>query len=317
MKNLFNILENSEYSQAEKILLSKLKENESIDLLFVTALFYLGVPNLQEEKAIYYLNKILEKDPYNFDAIIIKLYNENYYFCTKDESYDVLITHNWNNKEQAAIVYYVQSWYEENTEKEEALLRKSIETYSGFSSPYGALAYICEKKNELVLAKKYYIKKLKNIHTTFFPDDSDYNPKIFIEEHILGTRCTASYKKLLKRNIANIVVKELCDIINNGKYFITEFEKEEEYSSKYECIQMNLLLTFCKDINSVSEKPLKAKFYHVQRLKCDENFDCNFKPTIYIEDVYAVTIEGVSYHVQELGKKFSFHCEKIEYWYKD
>ena len=111
--------------------------------------------------------------------------------------------------------------------------------------------------------------------------------------------------------------EELCKIINHDKYYISEFEWKRDYSFEDDCIQMNLILTFCKDINTAGEKLLKAKFYCVQSLKCDEIFNCIFEPLIDIEDMSVRGFEGVKYYVHEVEDEFSFYCEKIEYWYKD
>lgn len=81
---------------------------------------------MQEEKSISYLNEICKREPYNFDAIIIKLYNLSYYFGEKDESFDILITHNWNDVIKESIVYYVKSWYEERIDKKEKLLKNLL-----------------------------------------------------------------------------------------------------------------------------------------------------------------------------------------------
>lgn len=68
-------------------------------------------------------------------------------------------------------------------------------------------------------------------------------------------------------------VEALCKIINHGKYYISEFEWKREYSFEEDCIQMNLIMTFSKEINNVGERLLKVKFYCVQRLNCDQIFN--------------------------------------------
>lgn len=111
--------------------------------------------------------------------------------------------------------------------------------------------------------------------------------------------------------------EEFCKIINQGKYYISEFEWKREYSFEDDCVQTNLIMTFCQEINSLGERLLKTKFFNVERINCDEIFNLIFEPIIEIEDMSDRGFETVRYYVHELEDEFNFYCEKIEYWYQE
>jgi|GEM_PF-4587180 tetratricopeptide (TPR) repeat protein len=204
MINLEKYILVSQYDTLEKMILQDLERKNSVEMLFITSLFYLKCPNLKEEKSISYLNEICKREPYNFDAIIIKLYNLSYHFGEKDESFDILITHNWNDIIKESIVYYVKSWYEERIDEKEKLLKKSIELNSVFPNAYKKLGDIYSNKNKLEYAKECYINSINNVISTTFPKDAEYREDIFIEEYILGTRQSDLNYEILEERIAKI-----------------------------------------------------------------------------------------------------------------
>ena len=78
MNNLRNLLKCCQFDQVEKLLLSQLEnDGNNKDLLMKLAMVRLQFPFEDEESSIYYLNKIISIDNFNFEAIIIKLYWSN------------------------------------------------------------------------------------------------------------------------------------------------------------------------------------------------------------------------------------------------
>ena len=108
-----------------------------------------------------------------------------------------------------------------------------------------------------------------------------------------------------------IDVKEFCNTINRGTYYITGFEWKREYSYEEDCIQTALILTFCEGLNPVVEKLIKAKFYGVQKLHCDEIFNSIFGTVIQVEDISDRGYENIRYYVNEVEGNFHFYCEDV------
>ena len=67
------LLMTRQFDKVEKELLNILQKDNSIEVLLKLAMVYLQFPFENEEKSIMYLNKILELDKYNFQALLIKL----------------------------------------------------------------------------------------------------------------------------------------------------------------------------------------------------------------------------------------------------
>ena len=190
--NYLNLwIEKRDFQTGEKCLLQELQKNPfDIEILFQLAMVRLQMPFADDDGAIGYLNKIIELEPYNFEAIIIKMYLQNFY-CAMDENFEKLVQHQWEQASARAIVYYIVSWkysYDKADEGlEEVWLVKSIEEYPYFVHPYTKLAYIKECKGMYKEAKRYYLNAINNIEKTeFLPEDS-ISREAFINEYIIGT----------------------------------------------------------------------------------------------------------------------------------
>lgn len=61
MINLKKYISVSQYDTLEKMILQYLERKNSVEMLFITSLFYLKCPNLKEEKSISYLNEICKR----------------------------------------------------------------------------------------------------------------------------------------------------------------------------------------------------------------------------------------------------------------
>lgn len=191
MNQLISWVEKRDFQTGEKYLLQELQKNPyDIELLFRLAMVRLQMPFADDDGAVGYLNKIIELEPYNFEAIIIKMYLQNFY-CAMDEDFQKLVQHQWEKASARAIVYYIVSWkydYDKvDAGKEEAWLVKSIEEYPCFVYPFIKLAYIKEQKGMYKEAKRYYLNAINNIEKTeFLPEDS-VSKEAFINEYITGT----------------------------------------------------------------------------------------------------------------------------------
>lgn len=190
MNQSYSWIENRDFQTGEKCLLQKLQKSPfDIGILFQLALIRLQMPFEDDDGAVGYLNKIIEIEPYNFEAIIIKMYLQNFY-CGMDEDFQKLVQHQWEKAGDRAIAYYIVSWkygYDKADEgMEEFWLIKSIEEYPYFVYPYTKLAYIKEHKGMYKEAKRYYLNAINNIvKSEFLPEDA-INKEAFINEYILG-----------------------------------------------------------------------------------------------------------------------------------
>lgn len=143
-------LESRDFCAVEKILLEQYKEQpDNIPLLFNLAMVRLQFPFVDDEKAIYYLDRIIEIDKYNFNALIIKMYLENFYCMEPNEDFNNLINYKWDSSYKKSIVYYIISWKAEDKEEEMEYLKKAVNEYSGFVWMFKKLGIIYENKKNV------------------------------------------------------------------------------------------------------------------------------------------------------------------------
>lgn len=187
-----------DFCKVEEILLSKLKCDKSIELLFELAMVRLQFPFEDEETSIRYLNEILAQDKYNFDAIIIKMYLQDFYYGgDMDKDYDLLIQNDWESDYKKSIVYYIKSWKETNDIEKEKFLIKSIESYPYFVNNYMRLGRIYMSRGQDTTAKEYFRMALKNVISTEFTEYEAISKQAFIDEYILGVKLsTLNYDDL-------------------------------------------------------------------------------------------------------------------------
>lgn len=203
-----NLLKNRQFAEIEKILLSQLEnDSNNKDLLMKLAMVRLQFPFEDEISAIGYLNKIINIDNYNFEAIIIKLYLQNYYFAEMDEDLDKIMSYDWGDAYKTSIVYYIYSWkfdilYDKNEEKREKAiewLEKSIEVYPYLVKPYIKLARLYVKKNRLDEARKCYLNAISHVKSLEYTDEDAISSQAFIDEYITGIKLSDLNFESLKR----------------------------------------------------------------------------------------------------------------------
>lgn len=199
MCTLYELLEKRDFKLVEKYILNNPKYiNISIEKLFNLAMISLQFPFENEERAIFYLDKIIKKEPYNFDALIIKMYLQNFYYGKMDDIHHVE-KHNWNSLYKEAIVLYMMSRMEDSNK--EMFLLESINTYPGFVYPYVKLGEINKEKGLCELANDYYSKALNNVKSTTFSIFDPIEKEAFIDEYILGTRISDLNYNMIKDEI--------------------------------------------------------------------------------------------------------------------
>lgn len=203
-----NLLKNRQFAEIEKILLSQLEnDSNNKDLLMKLAMVRLQFPFEDEISAIGYLNKIINIDNYNFEAIIIKLYLQNYYFAEMDEDLDKIMSYDWGDAYKTSIVYYIYSWkfdilYDKNEEKREKAiewLEKSIEVYPYLVDPYIKLARLYVKKNRLDEARKCYLNAISHVKSVEYTYEDAISSQEFIDEYITGIKLSDLNFESLKR----------------------------------------------------------------------------------------------------------------------
>lgn len=181
-----------DFCKVEEILLNQLSCDKSIELLFKLAMVRLQFPFEDEETSISYLNDILAQDKYNFEAIIIKMYIQNYcYGGNMDKDYDTLVEKDWESNYKNAIVDYIISWKADNDIEKKKQLIKSTETYPFFVHNYQKLGDIYMSNGERILAKECYMKALKNVVSTTYSEFEAIDKQEFIDEYILGIKLSS------------------------------------------------------------------------------------------------------------------------------
>ena len=205
---LKNLLKHRQFGQIEELLLSQLeKSSNNKDLLMKLAMIRLQFPFEDYISAINYLNDIIYIDNFNFEAIIIKLYLQNYYLADMDGDFDKIICCDWKNVYKMAVVYYIHSWKfhyiydsnEDGREKEIEWLKKSIEIYPYLVNPYIKLARLYVKKNCLDKARQCYLNAISCVKSVEFTDEDAINSQAFIDEYITGVRLSSLNFESLKR----------------------------------------------------------------------------------------------------------------------
>lgn len=157
--------------------------------------------------AINYINNIIYIDNFNFEAIIIKLYLQNYYLAEMDGDFDKIICFDWKDMYKMAVVYYIHSWKfhniydsnEDGREKEIEWLKKSIEICPYLVNPYIKLARLYVKKNCLDKARQCYLNAISYVKSVEFTDEDAINPQAFIDEYITGVRLSSLNFESLKK----------------------------------------------------------------------------------------------------------------------
>lgn len=189
-------LKERKFTEVEKQLLKSLEQDSSnIDILFKLAMVRLQFPFEDEETAIIYLDRILKIEPYNFKALCIKMYLQNYYYGEMDSDYEKIEKYHWKSTCEKAIAYYIMSW--KYDQKAEQYLKESIEVYSGYVNPYVKLGRIYEERGKYNEAGAYYRTAMQNVRTTEFSYMDSIAPQAFIDEYITGVaKSTVNFDNL-------------------------------------------------------------------------------------------------------------------------
>lgn len=206
-----DLLKQRQFEKIEKVLVQQFNEKkDDVDILFELAMVYLQYPFENEERSIKYLDKILEIDKYNFQALIIKMYLQNYYYGEMDKDFEVLTNYEWNDGYKMSIVYYIYAWkfhwWNRNIQIEEKIkwISKSIEMSSELVYTHYRLGDLFAKLNKHKEANMCYKQALSNVKSTDFLDEESLNPQVFIDEYITGVRMsTINYESLRKKVMKN------------------------------------------------------------------------------------------------------------------
>lgn len=192
-------LKERNFSEVEQQLLKLLEQDSSIDIMFKLAMVRLQFPFEDEETAITYLDRIITIEPYNFKALCIKMYLQNYYYGEMDLDYEKIEKYHWESSCELAIAYYIMSWRYD--EKEVQYLKESVEVHSKYVYPYEKLARIYEKKGKFKEAGEYYRKAFRNVRTTEFSYMDSIEPQAFIDEYITGVAMSTGNFNYLKNKV--------------------------------------------------------------------------------------------------------------------
>lgn len=200
-------LEKRQFEKIEKILSSQLQgKDKDLDILMKLAMVKLQFPFEDELSSIDYLNKVIEVDNYNFKAIVIKLYLQNYYYHDMDQDIEKIINYDWGNKYHVSVANFIFSWkfHDLHDIKEFYWLEKSIKTYPYLVYPYIKLARNYADNKRFDEAKKYFSCAIKNVKNTMFSAYDAIDPQAFIDEYITGIRLSSNNYKSLKEEFMNI-----------------------------------------------------------------------------------------------------------------
>lgn len=202
------LLKKQQFQEIEKILLEMLRNNSNnIDILMKLAMVRLQFPFEDEDTAISYLNEILKIEEFHFQALVIKMYLQHFYYHDMDKDLEKIVNMDWKDSYRASIADYIFSWrcqdfYDEKMiEKEIHWLKESINICSDLVNPYIELARIYGDKKQFDNAKECYRRALRNVQGTEFSFNDAISAQAFIDEYITGVRLSSINYKLLKEKI--------------------------------------------------------------------------------------------------------------------
>ena len=204
METLEELLKKEEYEEIDKLLSEQLRSNkDDIGLLMKLAMIRLQFPFEDEDTSIYYLNEIIKIEEFHFEALVIKMYLQDFCYRDMDKDFEKIISHDWKDPYRNAIADFICSWKyydfydEKKMEKEAHWLKKSFQTCSEFVRPFERLARIYEEKKQFAEAKECYAYALKNVISTEFSFEDAISAQAFIDEYITGVRLSSlNYESL-------------------------------------------------------------------------------------------------------------------------
>lgn len=189
----------------ESLMLEYLKSHpRDTGIWFKLALAQQTIPLADWPGAVASLNKILEYDPLNIKALLLKAYIYYMWGATDEATDNALAAVNTCDVRERALIYYVRSWYFSRTDRKtlkEEMIKKSISVCPDFVRPHLDLAKIYEKRNQLKEACFHYNAALNNIKFIFkevdFIDILDFDDLF--------------YKQIMQLQVIDFNIEELVE----------------------------------------------------------------------------------------------------------
>lgn len=211
LEGMEELLHEQQFEKIEKILLEHLQNHRNdIDTLMKLAMVRLQFED--DDTAIHYLNEILKIEAFHFQALVIKMYLQNFY-CNMDKDLDKIMHFDWKDPYRLSIADYIISWQYQDlyhgrwVEKEVYWLKKSIHTCSDLVWPYKKLARSHVNRKQFDDAKECYCHALRNVRSTEFSDEDAISAQAFIDEYITGVLMSDINYKLLKQDYESLKEK--------------------------------------------------------------------------------------------------------------
>lgn len=189
------LAQNGNYELLECTLLKELEQNPNdIEVLMKLAITEFMFPFYDEIKCMDYLCRIIKIAPTHFEALAMKIYCQEHYCCSVDETdLEQLLCVGYNDSQQLAIAYYMKSWIYSplhikcNTKTEKKYLLKSTELFPYMVYPFKRLGKIFECEGKCESAKDSFRKALSNVMNVLTKEGNCCTTaQSFIDEYITG-----------------------------------------------------------------------------------------------------------------------------------
>lgn len=201
-------LKNKDY-ELEKTIIKHLKINPfDIDLLLRLALIQMYPPFIDEQKSIECINKVLQLDPSNINAILLLAYIEKHLGIMDTDILEKLSSYKSINNEILSMVELAKSWYYKQINDDimyEKCLLKSIEFFAGHCKNYFNLGKFYIKHEKMTLGNKLISLSIDNVKKIFkkqdleMQDTSDINS--FLNEFYKGTYINNTIYEIMQENL--------------------------------------------------------------------------------------------------------------------
>ena len=210
IKKINILIDKNQFDEAEKEIEDLLKVDPYNTDLWLRLAILETIPSLSYyPKAIESLNKILEYDDANFEAILLLICINHYMIgFIEDELIDKIEKIKTNDKEKLSMLEYAKSWYFQRLDKNKYVesLQKSIELYPYHVFNYEKLAQYYKRNGEFNKANTLIEQALKNVKFIYCEQSNkqehdDTSIDKYFNEFVKGTHITDIVYNLIKSDL--------------------------------------------------------------------------------------------------------------------
>ena len=213
IKKINFLIEKNQFDEAEKEIKDILRlDTYNTDLWLRLAVLETIPPLSYYPKAIESLNKILEYDDSNFDAILLLICINHYMIgFIEDELINKINNIKTDDKEKLSMLEYAKCWYFQSIDENKYVesLQKSIELYPYHVFNYEQLAQYYKKNGEFNKANTLIEQALKNVNFIYCEQNNklehdDTSIDKYFNEFVKGTHITDIVYNLIKSDLTKL-----------------------------------------------------------------------------------------------------------------